>query len=525
MNRLFRPETAFFLIIWLVLLVAFQQRGFYDPGSLWHVQVGELILTQGFPHTDPFTYTFEGRTWIPQQWGAEVLMALAHRAGGLDTLLLGFAALVAGLFTLIFRQATQSGMSPVLAGLVVGTSLFVGAFHYFVRPHMFTIAFLGWTMMCVIDFERGRCGPWRLAALIPLYVVWTNLHGGVLGGTMTLGLAVAGWGLLFLAQRTGLAVTPPGSPIQSRRTVFLLIAIVIACGLTPFVNPFGMEMINTWRRIVGSKVLPEVVHEHMPLDPTSPLGLTVMGFGAFYLFLLAGTLPRLPRVSWLVPLAWLVLSFKGVRQGPLFAITAAAAIADLWPHTVWHRLLKKHGDGSLVHDPVESPPIAMGGLRWSIIPALAVLLAFTLQVKQIEVPVVGHGWARLDPDFVPTDLTDEMRAYAANVPPGTRVFNDANLGGYLIYHTPSLKIFMDDRCELYGDDWIRAYVDTLGMPPEELGLTFELWADHYQFHRALVMTQPAGTVKPALEQYLLNSPGKWREVARGKRAVIFDRIR
>src|SRR5205814_8888514 len=112
-----------------------------------------------------------------------------------------FAVLVAGLFTAIFRRCTRAGMGPLLAGLVVCVCLAVGAFHYFVRPHMFTIALLGWTMMCVVDYERGRAGNWRLAALIPLYVLWTNLHGGVLGGTMTLGLAVAGWGVLFLADR------------------------------------------------------------------------------------------------------------------------------------------------------------------------------------------------------------------------------------------------------------------------------------------------------------------------------------
>jgi len=508
LSRLFRAETAFFLLLFFVMLLAFRERGFYDPGALWHIQVGELILTEGFPHTDPFTYTFEGQTWIPQQWGAEVLMALAHRVGGFDTMLLGFAVLVAGLFTAIYRRCARSGMGPMLAGLVVGICLFVGVFHYFVRPHMFTIAFLGWTMMCVVDYERGRVGNWRLAGLIPLFVVWTNLHGGVLGGTMTLGLAVAGWGALFLAsggrQPPGASAEQradtPRSPIRNWRTAFLLIGIVIACGLTPFINPFGMEMINTWRRIVGSKVLPEVVNEHMPLDPSSPLGLAVIALGAFYLFLLAGTLPRLPRVSWLVPLAWFVLSFKGIRQGPLFAICAAVTIADLWPHTLWHRLLVKYGDGSLAREP---SLIAARGFAWATVPALVIALCLTLHVTGTTVPVVGHGWARLDPRYVPTDLTENMTAYAASVPPGTRVFNDANLGGYLIYHTPSLKIFMDDRCELYGDQWIKEYSDTLGLPPEELGPVFERWADDYRFERAVVMTMPDGEEKPSLEKYLL----------------------
>ncbi len=201
MNRILRAETLFFLLTWIGLTVAFRDRGFYDPGSLWHVKVGEIILDRGMPQTDPFSYTFEGQKWVPQQWGGEILMALAHRAGGLDTMLLGFAVCVAFIYTLIFRRAVQGGMGPILAGVMVGGVLFVGAFHYFVRPHMFTIGFLAWTMMCVIDYERGRCTDWRLAGLIPLYVLWTNLHGGVLGGTMTLGLAVAGWGVLFLAHR------------------------------------------------------------------------------------------------------------------------------------------------------------------------------------------------------------------------------------------------------------------------------------------------------------------------------------
>src|SRR6478672_9909806 len=60
MNRLVRPETLFFLAVWLIALLAFRERGFYDPGSLWHVKVGEIILKDGMPHTDPFSYTFEG---------------------------------------------------------------------------------------------------------------------------------------------------------------------------------------------------------------------------------------------------------------------------------------------------------------------------------------------------------------------------------------------------------------------------------------------------------------------------------
>jgi hypothetical protein len=274
-------------------------------------------------------------------------------------------------------------------------------------------------------------------------------------------------------------------------------------------------------------VLPQVVNEHMPLDPTSPLGLTVIAMGAFYLVMLAGTLPKLPRVSWLIPLVWFALSFKGIRQGPLFAVCAAVAIADLWKHTLWHRLLVKHGDGSTAWDadnPAEAESRASPMWAALLIPAMLVAVSWKLDTHRIEVPVIGHGWARLDPNYIPSDMTQEVTEYANSVSPGTPIFNDANLGGYLIYHAPSLKIFMDDRCELYGDDWIQNYSDTMGLPPEQLGPVFEGWAAKYKFERAFVMTNAPEQDKPSIELYLSGSP-KWREVARGNRAVMYERVK
>lgn len=504
MARFLRPDTAFFLLVWVALLILFQERGFYDPGSLWHTKVGEIILDRGLPWTDPFTYTFEGKTWVPQQWGAEVLMALAHRVGGLDAMLLGFCTLVAALFTWVFARMRAAGMAPPLAGVLAGAGLFCGSFHYFVRPHMVTIAFLGWTMACIVDFDRGRATLWRFVGLIPLYTLWTNLHGGVPGGVMMLGLAGAWWGVLFLLKKE--------SPIRSWRMVGTLIAILAACALTPFDNPFGLEMVRTWQRIVASDVLKQVVNEHKPLNVTQAADQVIVGFAVLYLFLLAGTLPGKPRVSWLIPLVWLALTFKGIRQGPLFVITGTVAIADLWPHTIWCRLLKKYGD-TLVQDPPAQPATATA----FALPGLAVLASLGLIVAGITVPVVGRGWARFDPAFVPLEFTDTLRDYVRDRGPGARIYNDANLGGYLIYHVPELKIFMDDRFELYRDDWTRDYVDTIWYNPQR----FDRWAEEYQFDRALVVTNEKEP--PPLDVYLSRPGSGWTEIGRTKCAVLYRR--
>jgi hypothetical protein len=52
-------------------------------------------------------------------------------------------------------------------------------------------------------------------------------------------------------------------------------------------------------------------------------------------------------------------------------------------------------------------------------------------------------------------------------------------GGFLIYFAPDLSIFIDDRCELYGDDRLLAYVEA---KPEQ----FEAWEQQFAFDMALV---------------------------------------
>lgn len=288
-----------------------------------------------------------------------------------------------------------------------------------------------------------------------------------------------------------------------------LVAIVIACGLTPFINPFGMEMLNTWKKIVGSEAMKDLVSEHQPLSLNHTAGQVVVGFAAFYLFALLGTLPKFPKVSWLLPLVWLVLSFKGIRQGPLFVVVGAVTLADLWPQTIWHALLKKYGD-SLARDPEAKPR----GWGWLVPATSAVLVCLGLQVANVRVPLVGRGWARLDEKFVPVELAESVKAVEGS---DGRLFNDANLGGFVLYCTPKQKIFMDDRFELYGDPWMREYVKVVYDEPER----FEEWADHYHFEHALVQVLP-GEQRLPLEKYLSESP-KWVVVSRCDTGVMLKR--
>ncbi len=198
---------------------------FRDPGTLWHIVVGQRILSSGrFVTTDPFSYTHAGRAWIAQKWLSECAMALVHQVSQLDGLLLATATLLAGLYTWATHRLIRTGIHWLLALVVLALALGASAYHFHPRPHLATLVLLGWTFALLCDFEAGRIPLARLYWLVPLFLVWTNAHDGVLGGLATLALTMAGWGLA--------RVLGAGGPIAGKRQLWLLAVLSVLCGLT-----------------------------------------------------------------------------------------------------------------------------------------------------------------------------------------------------------------------------------------------------------------------------------------------------
>jgi hypothetical protein len=498
-----RAVWLFFLGFWLVSLVVLRSQPFNDPGALWHIKVGDWIFAHGgFPYTDPFTWSRAGQPWIPQQWGAECLMSLAHRVGGFDALLMLMAALLAATAAGIGKRFLDAGLHWAPTAAIVAFGFAVASFHFYLRPHIATIVLMAFVMAWLVDFDRGRIGELHLALMIPLCIIWTNLHGGVLAGIFTYAIALVGWQIAKPPRlRSGGLRLPP---------VVAGLIVLVPCLLATFINPFGFEMHRTWWRIIGSSAVKEFIVEHQSMNLARSDGRAVAVFGAFYLLMLAGTLPKRPRLTWLIPIVWLALSIVSIRNGPLFCMTALIALADLLPETVWFRLLRKYGD-TFVHKQRKQTPI--GWKAWSV-PAVAVVLSLLLQVARVPVPIIGYGWARFDQKMIPDQaMIDVLQRYAKSRPEGFPIFNDANLGGFLIFYTPTLKIFMDDRCELYGDDGIRDYIDLANDHPERI----EEWWGKAKFDRALV------EVDSMMDKYLKSSP-RWKEVARCEKAALFERL-
>ena len=95
---------------------------------------------------------------------------------------------------------------------------------------------------------------------------------------------------------------------------------------------------------------------------------------------------------------------------------------------------------------------------------------------------------------------------------GSPIFNDLNFGGFLIYHQPRLRVFVDDRCSLYGSEFLQAYEHARREAPAEI----ERWRRQYGFRYALVESDGQ------FDRYLSSHPA-WTQLGRTPAAALYGR--
>ena len=227
-------------------------------------------------------------------------------------------------------------------------------------------------------------------------------------------------------------------------------ALLAACTGSVPLNPDGTDLPRAWLATLAIP-LPELIQEHRPLDLGSPLGWTVVLLGLGDLVALAGCWPGRPSrrvplpacptvhgrspgktlldkpgvapefagptpstdrwaagVTWLIPLVWFALAVARVRNVPRFAIVAVLAMAETIPRGRWAERLRGHE--TLVDGDHHEQATGRFGRSWpaAVLPALVVVAAVVLQVTGVDAPVVGRGWARLDPADWPVALLPQL---------------------------------------------------------------------------------------------------------------------
>jgi hypothetical protein len=489
---------VFFLLMTLIFLMA--ARSPIDSDLFWHLRAGKETLLQGRPLlVDVMSFTRQGASWTNHSWLAQVILYLLYQGGGFFAVgaLVAFLAAV----SMAFVYFSMDGPALMKAFLVCLAAL-VAAWVWSARPQVFSLTLfstVGWVLYQYKWKKRDY-----LWTLIPVFILWSNLHAGYILGLLLLGAFLVGEILNRLMWNTAADILP------GRKLVRLAIWAVIA-GCAVLINPNGIE---TWLvpfRTVEIGAIQKLISEWASPDfheigQQTMLILFLLGVVSF-----SFSRKRVDGTDLVPFILFGYMAFVARRNFGPFALAAAPGISRGLLSACrgwWEDFGCSYPRArSALLDRVKAAQgkAIPSGIHKAINLALVGTFAFFALVKLYAVSspaVMGYYL----PQFYPVSAA----AWIEKQKPAGPLFNNYNWGGYLTWALPDYPVFIDGRTDLYNDEIINAWLGASNADPgwEE---TLNRW------NIRLVMIQPSEPLAKVL-------PGAgWKLVYQDRLAVIYAR--
>ncbi|MGD8563277.1 MAG: hypothetical protein PVG03_12090, partial [Desulfarculaceae bacterium] len=164
-----------------------------DPDLWGYMAFGRLFWQGGgFPFQDVFSYAPVKPVWVYHEWlTGVVLYPIYTTLGGLGLQLLKLALGLA-MAGLVFATACKNRASAAAAGIALFIAGGVFSLGYSpVRAGVFTLVLFALSLL-IMETARQE-GRWKLLIwLLPIQILWANLHGGFVSGLGLIGLYALG---------------------------------------------------------------------------------------------------------------------------------------------------------------------------------------------------------------------------------------------------------------------------------------------------------------------------------------------
>lgn len=459
MSRVLRFCTYDRLLTTVLLLAVVLTSGLspMQTDTWWQLRAGQdMWVSRAVLLTDTYSHTAYGAFWPNHEWLAEVVFYCAYTVGGLGLLTLFSAALIAGGWAFTWAL-THGPTRQAFIWMVLG--LISSAHWWEPRPHAFSLLFIPATVFLIV---RGR-----LKWLPPVFLVWANVHGGVLLGFVLLG---AGLGAQTLVTWR-----------LWRRSLLTAAACVLAVTMTPLGLSFWTEIPRSLSRINQY-----TLDEWMRPELTEPTMLPFWIIAVLYCVTLLRSVPRLKRLTpgegalLACALALLPGSVMAVRNVGPFLMIAVPALTCL--------LHLRAAPGSLVPLATQKPVLNFGLM---VLGFLAVGLTLASAYR--------NEWPRLRWMPVPTAALMALEQCPGNL------YNRYDEGGVLLWFAPERKVFLDGRQDPFPRELVLEHIrmETRG------GNYQEIFARHDIHCAFLPTTSPTATRLSDAGWHTLHRDRRW----------------
>ena len=489
-------------LVWLAIGLAFALAVTKVTSfDAWvHLSLGRWMVEHlEFPRTNLLSHTMPDRPTLDHQWLFQLGLYGIWWLVGVGGAILAKAAVVAAAFGVVVATARRKGAHPLAACLLAVVAALAARFRFTLRPQV--VAFLLFSLYILLlerwrdDQRRGVLSFRPLLLILPLQVLWANVHGSaIIGAALVLGYAAAQTLRSFLRQplrRSG----PP-----RRHDDLLLWATGILVVQLSLASPNHFRLLAlpfTHASAQSTSGLKELL-----LDRASIQWADLTGRHLFFTILAGVGLPAViaSLVRRDVTEAGLFLGLLGMavmseRFIGLFAIAAAPIVAR--NVTLLFR-----------HSPQATRPSLAATAATAVL--LIGLTAFWIYWRRHDMPPgLGTDWRQLP--------AAEIQTLHAEYPDGN-LFNEFEDGGTIAWLTRR-PVFIDSRGMLaYEPSFFQSYVRTWDprVPIEQSREALARLIEDRGITVALVRRTRLRRLFPTL-------PG-WRSVFATERAEVFARV-
>lgn len=416
-------------LILFMLLFALATRIPLDTDTWWHLRAGQwMVENRQIIAGDPFSHTAAGEVRVQADWLSQVILyGIWSLAGDFGMALFTSILATAGMW-MLFRGSEGS---TYLRAFLIVLGAATAAVFWSARPQMFTF-FLSTVVVYLLYLYKRRQID-RLWWLVPLMLVWANLHGGYFIGLLLIYGTIAGEVLnglhqRFQPRRAELAISQLTTP-QLRRLI--LVALISTAVIV--INPAGLRLLLLPLETFTLGPLRQYIQEWNPPDFTNP---SVFPFLTLLVATVLALLVHWRRVDWTEVLLVAGTGYLAVTTSRNISFFAVVAVPILSYHL--NTIFEQRG---WTLQPVRRPTPRMVRLNTILLVVVGVAsLAKVLLVLDTE----AVNAAKLD--LFPVNAVEYLNA---DNPPG-KLFNSYNWGGYLMFHAPQYPVYIDGRTDLYG---------------------------------------------------------------------------
>ncbi len=519
--RCLLPSVGDLIFVALLGVLAFTTlsvRLLGDAGIGWHIRTGQLILAiHAIPRVDPFSSTMAGQPWFAWEWLYDLLVGFLGTVAGLNAIVLFTAVIIATTFTWTFRLLLRRNTNFLLALILVLLAASASMIHFLARPHvvswLFTVAWF-W----ILDSSEQSCSNpaadsstspslWLLPLLM---IVWVNLHGGFLVGFVLLAIywISAAWQSIRLKTDRFADVLQSIRAGKRARTLSL---IGLLSALATFVNPYGWKLDIHIYRYLSNRFLMNHIDE---FQSPNFHGVAQKCFaGLLLLTLVALAIKKREtgavRLSQFLVLLFAVYSGLYASRNIPVSSLLLILVTGPWLSEAMKGLREKSGDKLTTLKPFLHRMQAIDrDLRGHLWPIAAVALACWIAAHAGKLGATQLMDAHFDAKRFPVEAVNYLENQ--NIP--GPVLSPDSWGGYLIYRLyPQTKVVLDDRHDLYGQEFLKSYLKMMHVEPG--------WKDFLEQHQAGCILVPKDS---ALDNILLETQD-WKSIYNDDVAVLFIR--